>query len=359
MEFLTLLKEKMKLVDMDRAFMSRPVNEGFSGGEKKRNEILQMAVLEPRLAILDETDSGLDIDALRTVADGINRLRRPDNAIVLVTHYQRLLELRHAGPGSRTVRRPHREIRRQGPWPTSSRPADTSGSRRRRRRARDATDRTTQETFLAAYARARARAPSRLGLAARWRAGRAIDRFAERGLPDDPGRGVEVHEPRAARARRGSTWRRRRAARCRPRRPGAAPHRGRPRWSRGWCSSTGGTWPSSRLSGRCRAGGRVGSLARGADHRRSRRCARTSRPRAAAAESGDAFGALNAAFWADGAFSACAGWRRASRSRSSSCSWPPRARRRADHPRSLVVLEPDSRPALVESYVAPGRRAPT
>jgi Fe-S cluster assembly ATP-binding protein len=92
MEFLTLLKEKMKLVDMDPAFMSRPVNEGFSGGEKKRNEILQMALLEPRLAILDETDSGLDIDALRTVADGINRLRRPDNAIVLVTHYQRLLE---------------------------------------------------------------------------------------------------------------------------------------------------------------------------------------------------------------------------------------------------------------------------
>jgi Fe-S cluster assembly ATP-binding protein len=92
MEFLSLLKEKMTLVDMDPAFMSRPVNEGFSGGEKKRNEILQMAVLEPRLAILDETDSGLDIDALRTVADGINRLRRPDNAIVLVTHYQRLLE---------------------------------------------------------------------------------------------------------------------------------------------------------------------------------------------------------------------------------------------------------------------------
>jgi len=92
MEFLTLLKEKMKVVDMDPAFMSRPVNEGFSGGEKKRNEVLQMAVLEPRLAILDETDSGLDIDALRTVADGINRLRRPDNATVLVTHYQRLLE---------------------------------------------------------------------------------------------------------------------------------------------------------------------------------------------------------------------------------------------------------------------------
>jgi Fe-S cluster assembly ATP-binding protein len=92
MEFLVLLKEKMKLVDMDPSFMSRPLNDGFSGGEKKRNEILQMAVLEPRLAILDETDSGLDIDALRTVAAGINALRRPDNAIVLVTHYQRLLD---------------------------------------------------------------------------------------------------------------------------------------------------------------------------------------------------------------------------------------------------------------------------
>ena len=91
MEFLTLLKEKMKLVDMDPSFMSRPLNEGFSGGEKKRNEILQMAVLEPRLAVLDETDSGLDIDALRTVAAGINGLRRPDNATILVTYYQRLL----------------------------------------------------------------------------------------------------------------------------------------------------------------------------------------------------------------------------------------------------------------------------
>jgi Fe-S cluster assembly ATP-binding protein len=82
----------MERLDMDPSFGDRYLNEGFSGGEKKRNEILQMAVLEPRLAILDETDSGLDIDALRTVADGINRLRRPDNAIVLVTHYQRVLE---------------------------------------------------------------------------------------------------------------------------------------------------------------------------------------------------------------------------------------------------------------------------
>jgi Fe-S cluster assembly ATP-binding protein len=91
MDFLTMVREKMKLLDMDQTLMNRPVNDGFSGGEKKRNEIFQMAVLEPKLAILDETDSGLDIDALKTVADGINALRSDDRAIILVTHYQRLL----------------------------------------------------------------------------------------------------------------------------------------------------------------------------------------------------------------------------------------------------------------------------
>ena len=91
-EFLTLVREKMKLMHMDESFLNRGVNEGFSGGEKKRNEILQMAVLEPTLALLDETDSGLDIDALRVVANGVNSLRRQDRAIVMVTHYQRLLE---------------------------------------------------------------------------------------------------------------------------------------------------------------------------------------------------------------------------------------------------------------------------
>ncbi len=92
MDVLGLLEQKLELVEMDRSFLNRPVNEGFSGGEKKRNEILQMAVLEPTLAILDETDSGLDIDALKIVARGVNRLRQPDNAIVLVTHYQRILQ---------------------------------------------------------------------------------------------------------------------------------------------------------------------------------------------------------------------------------------------------------------------------
>src|SRR5207245_954983 len=89
--FLRLVREKMKLVRISQDLLKRPVNEGFSGGEKKRNEIFQMAVLDPRLAILDETDSGLDIDALRVVADGVNALRSPDRAILVITHYQRLL----------------------------------------------------------------------------------------------------------------------------------------------------------------------------------------------------------------------------------------------------------------------------
>jgi len=92
MDFLAFAREKMKLVAMDESFTGRSVNEGFSGGEKKRNEIFQMAVLDPRLAILDETDSGLDIDALRIVANGVNSLRSPERAMIVITHYQRLLE---------------------------------------------------------------------------------------------------------------------------------------------------------------------------------------------------------------------------------------------------------------------------
>jgi Fe-S cluster assembly ATP-binding protein len=109
MDFLAFAKEKMKLVELDPAFGSRSVNEGFSGGEKKRNEVFQMAVLEPKLAILDEIDSGLDIDALRVVARGVNALRRPDRAVLLVTHYKRLLEYVpadriHVMAGGRIVR---------------------------------------------------------------------------------------------------------------------------------------------------------------------------------------------------------------------------------------------------------------
>jgi len=115
MEILQLLKDKLALVEMDPSFLSRAVNEGFSGGEKKRNEILQMAVLEPKLAILDETDSGLDIDALRIVAGGINHLRGPDKAIILVTHYQRILnyitpDRVHVLSGGRIVRSGGKEL---------------------------------------------------------------------------------------------------------------------------------------------------------------------------------------------------------------------------------------------------------
>ena len=108
-DFLALAEERMALVEMDRSFMNRSVNEGFSGGEKKRNEIFQMAVLEPKLAILDETDSGLDIDALRIVANGVNALRSPDRAMLVITHYQRLLDYIvpdrvHVMAGGRIVR---------------------------------------------------------------------------------------------------------------------------------------------------------------------------------------------------------------------------------------------------------------
>src|SRR5437660_11230012 len=110
MEFLPMFREKLKLLDMDEKLMNRSVNEGFSGGEKKRNEILQMAVLTPKLAILDETDSGLDIDALKLVASGVNAMRSPERAIIVVTHYQRLLDyivpdIVHVLPGRRIAAR--------------------------------------------------------------------------------------------------------------------------------------------------------------------------------------------------------------------------------------------------------------
>src|SRR4029450_5691948 len=92
MEFMQLIKEKAKLLEIDQSMLSRAVNEGFSGGEKKRNEIFQMALLDPKLAVLDETDSGLDIDAVKIVAKGVNAMRSPDRAIIIVTHYQRLLD---------------------------------------------------------------------------------------------------------------------------------------------------------------------------------------------------------------------------------------------------------------------------
>jgi Fe-S cluster assembly ATP-binding protein len=136
LEFKDLLKERAKVVQMDPALMSRSVNEGFSGGEKKRNEILQMAVLEPKLAILDETDSGLDIDALRIVAEGVNTLHTPDDAIIVVTHYQRLLnyivpDFVHVLFGGRIVREGGKglalELEEKGyDWITKPTPSEAS-----------------------------------------------------------------------------------------------------------------------------------------------------------------------------------------------------------------------------------------
>ena len=113
MDFLTLVREKLKMVNMDESFLRRSVNEGFSGGEKKRNEIFQMAVLDPKLAILDETDSGLDIDALKIVAEGVNALRSDDRAFVVITHYQRLLN--HIVPDHVHVLHDGRIVRSGGP----------------------------------------------------------------------------------------------------------------------------------------------------------------------------------------------------------------------------------------------------
>jgi Fe-S cluster assembly ATP-binding protein len=115
LDFLDVLDEKLRVIGWDDSLMNRPVNEGFSGGEKKRNEILQLAVLEPKLAILDETDSGLDIDALKIVADAVNKLRTPDNATIVVTHYQRLLnyiqpDFVHVLAGGRIVKSGGKEL---------------------------------------------------------------------------------------------------------------------------------------------------------------------------------------------------------------------------------------------------------
>ena len=135
-DFLALARERMKLLGTDDSLMNRPVNEGFSGGEKKRNEIFQMAMLEPRLAMLDETDSGLDIDALKTVAAGVNAMRSPERAMIVVTHYQRLLnyivpDFVHVLSGGRIVKSGGK-----GNWRSSSKRRATAGSRRRRRRCR-------------------------------------------------------------------------------------------------------------------------------------------------------------------------------------------------------------------------------
>ena len=178
--------------------MQRSVNEGFSGGEKKRNEILQMALLEPTLAVLDETDSGLDIDALRIVAGGVNALRGPERAMLVITHYQRLLDyivpdFVHVLADGRIVRAAARS------WRSSSRRRATAGSRRSRAGERAPT--TARDRFVAACAAASAEARRGEPACARARCAReALAAFADAGLPTHAPGGVALHEPGAARA---------------------------------------------------------------------------------------------------------------------------------------------------------------
>src|SRR5579872_6860096 len=194
LDFLNLVREKMKLMDMDQALLNRPVNTGFSGGEKKRNEIFQMAVLEPRLAILDETDSGLDIDALRVVAGGVNALRSPERGMIVVTHYQRLLnyivpDFVHVLSQGRIVKSGGRN------WRCSSKraatPAWASKRTKRRSRAYDGSGGTDRSVAGGVYAASRGRAVGE-------RAARAGVRPIRRArISDYAQRRVALHQYRA------------------------------------------------------------------------------------------------------------------------------------------------------------------
>ena len=210
MDFLALVREKMKLVEMDEKLMQRTVNEGFSGGEKKRNEILQMAILEPRLAILDETDSGLDIDALRIVAGGVNALRSPERAMLVITHYQRLLDYIVPDFVHVLVGRADRALGRQG----AGARARAEGLRLARAAARPMSALEAARDHFAGAARAFAAAPvaatrpgcDRLRAEARGALRRA-------GPPAHAARGVALHERDAAREAALRAGRRRRAPR--------------------------------------------------------------------------------------------------------------------------------------------------
>ena len=210
MEFLALVKKKTKLLDLDQSLLNRSVNEGFSGGEKKRNEIFQMAVLEPKLAILDETDSGLDIDALKVVAGGVNKLRRPDNATLVITHYQRLLnyivpDIVHVLVHGRIVKSGGKELAMEleergydwileGVAVERQAMIDTLKQNQKQPRVlRDRTGRASKPCLALLPRRIPARFPR---LAARTFAPAARARAAQLGFPDDADGGMEIHQHR-------------------------------------------------------------------------------------------------------------------------------------------------------------------
>ena len=289
MDFLDLLEEKLKVVEWGPEIMRRAVNAGFSGGEKKRNEILQMAVLEPQLAILDETDSGLDIDALRIVADGVNTLRRPDTPIIVVTHYQRLLNYIVPDFVHVLVRRPDREVGRQGAG-ARARGAGLRVARGRGRRREPAHDRTIRRAAIGTDA-----GPGLAGTAAP--GGRCALRRV--GVPDVAGRGVALHADRADRPGELSAGAARgHRSRSRPTR---AFHLRARRRGRGWSSSTARTARSCRSVRRSPAGV-AGWRAWPTRSRRRSRAARASISASMPPVDATPFTALNTALHQDGAF---------------------------------------------------------
>ena len=198
MDFLALAQEQMKLVEMDRSFMSRSVNEGFSGGEKKRNEILQMAILEPKLAILDETDSGLDIDALRVVADGVNALRSQDRAMLRDHPPPAAPRLHRPRPGPCHGRRPDRPLRRQGPGARRSRSTATAASTSRR-------PRNGRRRWERRHDHGHRRRPGAVSTPASPSANGDRSRLADRGPPGGPRVGHTSTGSRRPRTRTGAT----------------------------------------------------------------------------------------------------------------------------------------------------------
>ena len=237
MEFLQLAREKMKLVELDEAFMNRPVNEGFSGGEKKRNEIFQMAVLDPKLAILDETDSGLDIDALRIVAKGVNQLRSEEHAVLVITHYQRLLDYLvpdyvHVLPDGRIVKSGGKELALELEQKGYGWVEEEAGSRGSRCRSSGRIVLRSRSTAAGTGSVREMSQPAGAGDPEWLRQLRAaaLARFIELGFPDDPaGRaGVSRTSPPIARMQ---------FAAAGPREVQSTPRRRA--WSTGGCSPPG------------------------------------------------------------------------------------------------------------------------
>ena len=346
MDFLALVREKAKRVEMDEKFLQRAVNEGFSGGEKKRNEILQMAILEPRLAILDETDSGLDIDALRVVANGVNALRSPERALLVITHYQRLLDyivpdFVHVLSDGRIVRSGGKELALELEQKGYGWLGGSGGAMSALDAARDhyagSAPRLRGErrpprpglAALAARARPRRASPSRASRARGSRSGATRTWRRSRSCASSwPRRAASAVEPRRGRGARLPGLRvQRLRLRGRPLPAGALLA---PRALAGACASR--AWPSCARSAPERLAGRLGRLADPKRH---------------------PFVALGTAFLDDGAcLDRAARRRRVAQPIHVVQIASGAAPDRVQHPRLLVVAEPESRVTLIQDFVS-------